>query len=67
MKELNDTEEMELIDFIGNFKTREMERKDREETVPQKKKTIAFESTPTIPTMMKNKKMMKIFPSLWKM
>ena len=48
MKELNDKEEMELIDLIGNFKTHEMERKAREEMAPQKKKMIAFKSTPTI-------------------
>ena len=39
---------MELIDLIGNFKTREMERKTREEMAPQKKRTIAFKFTPTI-------------------
>ena len=39
---------MELFSLIGNFKTHEMERKVREETTPQKKKTIAFKSTPTI-------------------
>ena len=48
LKELNDKEEMELIGLIGNLKTHEMERKAREETTPQKKKTIAFRSTPTI-------------------
>ena len=47
LKELNDKEEMELIGRIGNQKTHEMERKAREETL-QKKKTIAFKSTPTI-------------------
>jgi len=30
LKELNDKEEMELIDLIGNLKTHEMERKARE-------------------------------------
>ena len=48
LKELNDKEEMELIDLIGNFNTHEMERKAREEMAPQKKKVIAFKSTPTI-------------------
>jgi len=48
LKELNDKEEIKLIGLIGNLKTHEMERKAREETVPQKKKTIAFKSTPTI-------------------
>ena len=48
LKELNDKKEMELIGLIGNLKTHEMERKAREETTPQKKKTIAFKSTPTI-------------------
>ena len=48
LKELNDKEEMELIGLIGNLKTHEMERKAREETAPQKKKTIAFKSAPTI-------------------
>ena len=35
LKELNDKEEMELIDLIGNLKIHEMERKAREETTPQ--------------------------------
>ena len=48
IKELNDKEEMELIGLIGNLKTHEMERKAKEETTPQKKKIIAFKSTPTI-------------------
>jgi len=48
LKELNDKEEMELIGLIDNLKTHEMERKAREETPPQKKKTIAFKSTLTI-------------------
>ena len=39
---------MELISLIGNLKTHEMERKVREEMAPQKKKMIAFKSTPTI-------------------
>ena len=39
---------MELIGLIGNLKTHEMERKVREEMAPQKKKMIAFKSTPTI-------------------
>jgi len=38
LKELNDKEEMEIISLIDNFKTHEMERKAREEMVPQKKK-----------------------------
>ena len=48
LKELNDKEEMEIIDLIGNLKTNEMERKAREEMASQKKKVIAFKSTPTI-------------------
>ena len=48
MKELNDKDEMELISLIGNLKTHEMEKKAREETAPQKKKSIAFKSTSTI-------------------
>jgi len=39
---------MELIGLIGNLKTHEMKRKAREEMAPQKKKVIAFKSTPTI-------------------
>ena len=48
MKELNDKEEINLIGLIGNLKTNEMERKTRKEMAPQKKKMIAFKSTPTI-------------------
>ena len=48
MKELNDKDEMELIGLIGNLKTHEIEKKAREEMVPQKKKTIAFKSPPAI-------------------
>ena len=48
LKELNDKEEIELISLSGNLKTDEMERKAREEMAPQKKKTIAFKSTPAI-------------------
>ena len=47
LKKLNDKEEMELISLIGNLNTHEMERKAREEMVPQKKKVIAFKTTPT--------------------
>ena len=39
---------MKLINFIGNLKTHEMERKTREEMAPQKKKMIAFKFTLTI-------------------
>ena len=39
---------MALIDLIGNLKTHEIERNAREEMEPQKKKMIAFKSTPTI-------------------
>ena len=46
LKKLNDKEEMEFIGLIGNLKTHEMERKVREEMAPQKKKNIAFKSTP---------------------
>ena len=48
LKELSDKEEMELISLISNLKKREMEGKAREEMMPQKKKMIAFKSTPTI-------------------
>ena len=48
LKELNDKEEMELIGLICNLKTHDMERKAREEMSQQKKKIIAFKSTPTI-------------------
>jgi len=48
LKELNDKEKMDLIGLIGNLKTHEIERKAREEMAPQKKKMIAFKSTPTI-------------------
>jgi len=48
LKELNDKEEMKHIGLIGNLKIHEMERKAREEMTPQKKKTVAFKSTPTI-------------------
>ena len=48
LKELNDKKEMELIGLIGNLKTHEMERKAREEKALQKKKTLAFKSTPSI-------------------
>ena len=46
-KELNDKDEMELISLIGNLKTHEMEKKAREEAVPQKKNSIAFKSSST--------------------
>ena len=48
LKELNDKDEMDLISLIGNLKTHEMEKKAREEAVPQKKKSIAFKSSSTI-------------------
>ena len=48
LKKLHDKEEMELISLVGNLKTHEMKRKVREEKVPQKKKTLALKSTPTI-------------------
>ena len=48
LKELNDKEEMELIGLIGNLKTHAMKRKVREEKTLQKKKTLAFKSTPSI-------------------
>ena len=37
LKELNDKEEMEIIDLIGNLKIHEIERKAREEKSPLKK------------------------------
>ena len=48
LKNLNYKEEMELIGLIGNLKTHEMERKEREEKVPLMKKSLALKSTPTI-------------------
>ena len=48
LNELNDKKEMKLIGLIGNLKTHEMKRKYIEEKAPQKKKTLAFKSTPTI-------------------
>ena len=48
LKEINDKEEMELIGLISNLKTHVMERKVREEKAPQKKKVLAFKSTPSI-------------------
>ena len=39
---------MKLIGLINNLKTHEMERRARKEMTPQKKKMIAFKSTPTI-------------------
>ena len=45
LKELNDKDEMGLVSLIGNLKTHEMEKKAREEAVPQKKKSIAFKSS----------------------
>jgi len=48
LKELNDKDEIRLIDLIGNLKTYKMESKAKEEKAPQKKKTLAFKSTPTI-------------------
>jgi len=36
-KKLNDKEEMELMDLIGNLKTHEVERKVKEKKTPQKK------------------------------
>jgi len=45
LKELNNKDEMELISLIGNLKTHEMKKKAREDTVPQKKKSIAFKSS----------------------
>jgi len=48
LKELNHKEKMKLISLIGNLNTHKMERKAREEMAPQKKKMLAFKSTPTI-------------------
>jgi len=39
---------MELIGLIGNLKAHKMEQKSRKKKAPQKKKVIAFKSTPTI-------------------
>ena len=47
LKELNDKQEIKLIGHIGDLTTHEMERKSREEMAPQKKKMIAFKSTPS--------------------
>ena len=38
----------EIIGLIGNLKTHEMEKKSREKMTHQKKKMIAFKTTPTI-------------------
>ena len=46
LKELNDREEMDFSDFIGNLKTHEKEIKVREERETPKKKAIAFKATP---------------------
>jgi len=48
LKELNDKEEMELIDLIGNLKTHKMKERLEKRKHPQKKKTLASKSTPTI-------------------
>ena len=48
LKELNDKEEMNFMGLIGNLKTHEMERKDREGKIPSKKKNVAFKSTPIL-------------------
>ena len=48
MKVLNEKEQIELIGLIGNLKTHEIERKTREKIASQKRKMIAFKSTPTI-------------------
>ena len=48
LKELNDKEQIKFIGLIGNLKTHEIERKTRGEKAPQKKKTFAFKSTPSI-------------------
>jgi len=44
-KELNNREEMDFSDFIGNLKTHEMEMMVREEKEAPKKKSIAFKAT----------------------
>ena len=64
MKELNEKDEMDLIGLIDNLKTHKMERKAKEEMTPQKKKTIAFKSTPAISDVKKKKMMMKNYLSL---
>jgi len=43
LKELNDKQEMELIGLIGNLKTREMERKAKEDKAPLKKEITNFQ------------------------
>ena len=40
---------MDFFEFIGNFKTHEMERRVREERKPQKEKCVAFNVTSSIP------------------
>ena len=42
LKELNDREEMDFPDFIGNLKTHEIEMKVREERETPKKKSDSF-------------------------
>jgi len=58
LKELNDKEEIEFIGLIGNLKTHEMERKEREEMAPP---TITFKSSSTYSDEVDEKRMMKIF------
>jgi len=48
LKELNDREEIDFSEFIGNLKTHEIEMKAREGREPTKKKSIAFKANSSI-------------------
>ena len=66
LKELNDREEMDFSDFIGNLKTHEMEMKVREGREPIKKKSIAFKATPSTWKMKRSRtKVKKTSPCLF--
>ena len=56
LKKLNDKKKMELIGLIENLKTHQMEKNVREEKALQRKKILAFKSTPTISDETKKKK-----------
>jgi len=48
LKKLNDREEIDFSEFIGNLKTHKMKMKVRERREPTKKKSITFKATPSI-------------------
>jgi len=45
LKELNNSKEMNLTEFMSNLKTHEMKLKAREEREPQKKRIVAFKDS----------------------